>query len=100
VYVGNLSFDTSWQTLKDHMRECGEVTRADIMEGGDGRSKGCGLVTFANARDATRAINELTDSELDGTTALLHMCVFAPSARVAGLAFFEAAACYFTSQRT
>jgi len=66
VYVGNLSFDTAWQDLKDHMRQCGEVSRADIMEDRDGKSKGCGLVTFESAGDASRAINELTDSELDG----------------------------------
>ena len=30
------------------MRTVGEVTHADVMmEGGSGRSKGCGLVTFA-----------------------------------------------------
>ena len=27
VYVGNLSYETSWQTLKDHMKEAGEVVR-------------------------------------------------------------------------
>jgi len=48
------------------MRQCGEVIRADVMEFPDGRSKGCGLVSYEDARDANRAIDELTDSELDG----------------------------------
>ena len=64
VYVGNLSWETSWQDLKDHFRQAGEVLHADIMMGADGRSKGCGLVTFANPNDAVRAISTLHDSVL------------------------------------
>ena len=64
VYVGNLAWETSWQDLKDHFRTVGEVLHADIMIGSDGRSKGCGLVTFAAAHDAARAIQTLHDSVL------------------------------------
>ena len=64
VYVGNMSWETSWQDLKDHFRNAGEVLHADVMIGADGRSKGCGLVTFANAHDAARAIQTLHDSVL------------------------------------
>ena len=64
VYVGNLSWETSWQDLKDHFRSVGEVLHADVMTGHDGRSKGCGLVTFAAAHDAARAIQTLHDSVL------------------------------------
>ena len=31
IYVGNLSYATTWQGLKDHMRTVGEVTHADVM---------------------------------------------------------------------
>lgn len=65
VYVGNLSYETSWQDLKDHMRAAGNVDKADIITGSDGRSKGCGVVTYQKAQDATRAINELQDSILN-----------------------------------
>ena len=64
VYVGNLSWETSWQDLKDHFRSAGEVLHADVMQGADGRSKGCGLVTFTSAHDAARAISDLHDSVL------------------------------------
>ena len=64
VYVGNLSWESSWQDLKDHFRQVGEVLHADIMTGADGRSKGCGLVTFASPHDAARAISTLHDSVL------------------------------------
>jgi len=66
VYVGNLSWDVSWQDLKDHMRLAGEVTHADVMMFPDGRSKGCGLVTYASAKEARAAIRDLTDTDLNG----------------------------------
>ena len=41
VFVGNLSWDVSWQDLKDHMRQAGEVLHADVIEDpSTGRSKG------------------------------------------------------------
>ena len=64
VYVGNLSWETSWQDLKDHFRSVGEVLHADVMVGSDGRSKGCGLVAFSSPHDAARAIQTLHDSVL------------------------------------
>ena len=66
VYVGNLPFDTSWQDLKDHMKSAGTVVRATMLEGKDGQSKGCAVVSFATATDAQRAIDTLSDSELGG----------------------------------
>jgi len=64
VYVGNLAWETSWQDLKDHFRTAGEVLHADVMQGPDGRSRGCGIVTFTSASDAQHAINTLHDSVL------------------------------------
>ena len=33
VYVGNLSWDVNWQTLKDHFKSAGNVLRANVMMG-------------------------------------------------------------------
>ncbi len=66
VYVGNLSWDVSWQDLKDHMRSAGEVSFAEVMTQPDGRSKGCGVVEYESAEDAKQAIDTLNDSELKG----------------------------------
>jgi RNA recognition motif-containing protein len=66
VYIGNLSWGVSWQDLKDHMREAGEVTRADIMTGPDGRSKGCGIVEYSTVEEAKKAVLTLNDTELNG----------------------------------
>jgi len=69
VYVGNLSWQVSWQDLKDHFREAGEVIYADVMtEGGKGggRSKGCGIVEFEKPSEAKWAIENLNDTEISG----------------------------------
>ena len=68
VYVGNLSYRTSWQDLKDFFGAVGAVRHADVLRepGPDGRSKGCGIVEFETPDDAAAAILELNDAELDG----------------------------------
>lgn len=66
VFVGNLSYNTTWQNLKDHMRQAGNVDKATILQGLDGKSKGCGIVVYQHPKDAQRAIRQLTDSMLDG----------------------------------
>ena len=66
VYVGNLSWNVAWQDLKDHCKTAGSVVHADVMMEPDGRSKGCGIVQFASAREAAHAIATLNDTELNG----------------------------------
>lgn len=66
LYVGNLSYDTTWQGLKEHFKQAGEVVRADVKTSDNGRSKGFGIVRFANAEDAEAAISSLGGVELDG----------------------------------
>ena len=66
VYVGNLSWQTSWQDLKDHMRDAGDVQYAKVLQDRDGRSKGCGIVEFTTVEGAQDAIEKLTDTELKG----------------------------------
>jgi RNA recognition motif-containing protein len=67
VYVGNLSWESTWQSLKDHMSTAGSVVRADILtDPVTKRSKGYGLVEYESAQEATNAINSLHSSMLDG----------------------------------
>ena len=65
VWVGNLSFETSWQQLKDHFKVAGHVLHADIMQDSEGRSKGCGIVEFEHPADALRSISLLSNSTLN-----------------------------------
>ena len=66
LFVGNLSYDTTWQDLKDLMKTAGEPLRADVATGADGQSKGFGTVTFASTREAAKAIQALNESEFNG----------------------------------
>jgi len=66
LFVGNLSYDTNWRDLKHHFRQCGEVDRADVMEGPDGRKRGYGTVRYYRSRDAQNAIRRLNGQEFMG----------------------------------
>jgi RNA recognition motif-containing protein len=68
VFVGNLKYETSWQDLKDHMRQAGNVDSANILEAPNGRSKGCAVVKYQHFKEAQRAIQDLNESQLDGRT--------------------------------
>ena len=48
------------------MKTVGNVTYCDIMMNSEGRSKGCGLVEYATAKQAAEAIEQLNDTELEG----------------------------------
>lgn len=56
----------SWQDLKDHMRQGGNVSNVSIAKGNDGRSKGYGIAQYSTYAEQQTAINLLHDSELDG----------------------------------
>jgi len=67
LFISNLSWNTSWQNLKDHFAQAErKVIRADVVYGPQGRSKGFGTVLFETEEDATHALNMLDQSELDG----------------------------------
>ncbi|PRW60040.1 RNA binding isoform C [Chlorella sorokiniana] len=66
VYVGNLSFETTWQELKDHFKAAGRVAHADVLTDAEGRSRGCGIVEFDHPADALHAISMLSNSTLGG----------------------------------
>ncbi|CAD2217840.1 splicing factor, arginine/serine-rich 1/9 [Angomonas deanei] len=65
VQITGLSDSTSWQTLKDHLRQAGEVVFCRRF------SNGRGMVEFSTPEDAARAITELQASELEGATLFL-----------------------------
>lgn len=66
VFVGNLAWSTTWQGLKDHFSQCGQVMRADVFTERSGRSRGCGIVEFAEIDEAKTAMASMGNSELDG----------------------------------
>ena len=48
------------------MRKAGNVVHADVLKRRDGKSSGAGIVEYENVRQAKRAIEELTDTDLNG----------------------------------
>ncbi len=52
-----LPYQAGWQDLKDLFRSAGNIIRADINIGADGRPKGSGTVIFETAKDAAQAIS-------------------------------------------
>ena len=68
VFVSNLSWEVTWQDLKDHFKSVGEVLRADVILNEERRSKGCGTVEFSNAMVANQAIQLMNGTSLKGRT--------------------------------
>ena len=69
IYVGNLSYSTSSNDLRDLCEKYGEVTSADVISDRDsGRSKGFGFVEMADAGAAKQVIEALNGTDLDGRT--------------------------------
>jgi RNA recognition motif-containing protein len=67
LYVGNLAFHTTEDTLKDHFAAIGGVAEAVIvLDRMTGRSRGFGFVTMESDDLAKRAAAELNNSTLDG----------------------------------
>lgn len=65
--MGNISWDTSDQDLKDHFNKYGKVTDAHVaLERETHRSRGFAFVTFEAKSDAENVRKECNDSELRG----------------------------------
>ena len=77
LFFSNLSFETTWKQVKDHMRQAGgDVVRVDVFSkesghGSDRKSKGCGVIEFRTQEDCAKALEQLHESELNGRPILL-----------------------------
>lgn len=64
LFVGNLSWKATEDSLKQHFEAFGEVVSAKIvLDQYTGKSKGFGFVEMANAEAAQNAINALNDKD-------------------------------------
>lgn len=67
LYVGNLSYNTTDDSLKAAFSAYGAVTSATVItDRMSGRSKGFGFVEMTNDEEALAAISGLDSKELDG----------------------------------
>src|SRR5262247_3545203 len=67
LYVGNLAYSVTDQTLQQAFKEYGNVTSAKVMMDRDsGQSKGFGFVEMATDEQAQAAIRGMNGQSLDG----------------------------------
>ncbi|CAL8346337.1 unnamed protein product [Arctogadus glacialis] len=75
VIVSGLPQSGSWQDLKDHMREAGDVCYADVFR------DGTGVVEFVRKEDMTYAVRKLDNTKFrshEGETAYIRVKVDGP----------------------
>ena len=67
IYVGNLSYQTTEDELRDLFAEFGDVVSAKlIVDKFTGQSKGFGFVEMSNNSEAQKAMDELNSRDVNG----------------------------------
>ena len=67
IYIGNMSFDTTEDTLRQAFEAFGEVNSVNIIADRDtGRPRGFAFVEMSTSEDGNAAIDGLNGKELDG----------------------------------
>lgn len=74
LFVGNLPFSTTEETVLNLFSEYGNVEEAKlIIDRMSGRSKGIAFVTFSTQEEASAAIDALNGYELDGRAIVVNV---------------------------
>ncbi|KAG8770670.1 hypothetical protein FRC12_004130, partial [Ceratobasidium sp. 428] len=79
LFIGNLPFQCQWQDLKDLFRTAGQILRADVALGPDGRSRGFGTVVYAKESDAARAVGMFNGYDYNGRILKVHYDRYSPT---------------------
>jgi RNA recognition motif-containing protein len=67
LYVGNLSFNTTSEDLRDYFSQAGTVESASVVEDRDtGRSRGFGFVEMSSREEGEAAIAQFNGKEFGG----------------------------------
>jgi cold-inducible RNA-binding protein len=67
LFVGNLSFQTRGEDLKELFGQYGEVSSASVvMDRESGRSRGFGFVEMPNREEGEAAISSLNEQDFQG----------------------------------
>jgi RNA recognition motif-containing protein len=67
LYVGNLSFSSTVDTVREAFARIGEVTDVHIVtDRASGQSRGFGFVTMGSPAEAQKAIEAMNGASLDG----------------------------------
>jgi RNA recognition motif-containing protein len=66
LYVGNLSYDTTEDSLRQVFAQAGTVVSVDVIKDRDsGRNKGFAFVTMSSQEEAENAIKLINEKMLD-----------------------------------
>jgi len=69
LYVGNLPFSATEDSLKESFSQFGTVESVAIITDRDtGHSKGFGFIEMGSQQEATEAISKMNSSDMDGRT--------------------------------
>ncbi len=73
LYVGNLSFNTTENSLQEAFEQYGEVRETVLIQDkATGRSRGFGFVTMATKEAAEAAINALNGNDFEGRNLMIN----------------------------
>lgn len=68
IYIGNLSYNTTEDTLKSLFAEFGEIESVKVIKDRfSGRSKGFGFIEMPSNSEADQAIKALNGNRIDGS---------------------------------
>jgi RNA recognition motif-containing protein len=73
LYVGNISYEASEETLKEFFSTVGEVESVKIItDAYTGQSKGFGFVEMGSEKDAQKAITDLNSATFQDRTIIVN----------------------------
>lgn len=74
LFVGNLPWGITNDSLRDLFSQVGEVVEAIVItDRMSGRSKGFGFVTFATEEAASAAVQQLNEKEVEGRKIIVNV---------------------------
>ena len=69
LFVGNLSYQTMEDDLKEYFSQAGVVTSVNLMlDKVTGKSRGFAFIEFATAEEANKAVEQFHNQEFQGRT--------------------------------
>lgn len=67
LFVGNISYQTTEEDLRDHFAQAGTITAVNLMlDKYSGKSRGFAFVEYTSAQDAAKAVEMFNQKELQG----------------------------------
>ena len=73
IYIGNLAWATTNESMKSAFAQFGEIASATVMmDKMTGRSRGFGFVEMTNDAEAQMAVSKLHESDLDGRNIIVN----------------------------